>query len=59
MDRQHSARIGHELLLQCLHHAAICKYLADDVITLLKSTIQHHTLVALTQQTGKRERERE
>lgn len=43
---------GHSLLLQCLHQAATCKTLTDEVLPILKSTIQHYTLVALTQQLG-------
>ncbi|CAF4204511.1 unnamed protein product, partial [Rotaria sordida] len=43
---------GHILLLQCLHQAATCKTLADDVLPILKSTIQHYTFVSLTQQIG-------
>lgn len=42
----------HDLLLQCLHQAATCKPLTDEVLPILKSTIQHYTLVSLTQQTG-------
>ena len=57
-DIQIPSRLGHDLLLQCLHQAAICKALADDVLPLLKATVQHYTLVALTQQTGKKQRER-
>ena len=49
---QIKTRHGHDLLLQCLHQAATCKTLADEVLPLLKSTIQHYTLVSLTQQTG-------
>ena len=49
---QIKSRLAHDLLLQCLHQAATCKNLPDDVQTTLKSTIQHYTLVALTQQTG-------
>jgi len=47
------SRYAHDLLLQCLHQAATCKTLVDEVLPLLKSTIQHYTLVSLTQQTGK------
>lgn len=47
------SRQAHDLLLQCLHQAATCKNLIEEVLPLLKSTIQHYTLVALTQQTGK------
>jgi hypothetical protein len=46
------SRHGHDLLLQCLHQAATCKTLADEVLPILKSTIQHYTLVSVTQQTG-------
>ncbi|CAF1039731.1 unnamed protein product [Adineta steineri] len=46
------SRHGHILLLQCLHQAATCKTLPDDVLSTLKSTIQHYTLVSVTQQTG-------
>ncbi|CAF1203471.1 unnamed protein product [Rotaria sp. Silwood1] len=46
------SRHGHALLLQCLHQAATCKILTDDVLPILKSTIQHYTLVSLTQQIG-------
>ncbi|CAF4597070.1 unnamed protein product, partial [Rotaria sp. Silwood2] len=48
------SRYGHALLLQCLHQAATCKTLTDDVLPILKSTIQHYTLVSLTQQIGNR-----
>ena len=47
-----NSRHGHDLLLQCLHQAATCKTLADEVLPVLKSTIHHYALVALTQQTG-------
>ncbi|CAF3137563.1 unnamed protein product [Rotaria socialis] len=43
---------GHILLLQCLHQAATCKTLADEVLSILKSTIQHYALVSLTRQIG-------
>ena len=46
------SRLGHDLLLKGLHQAAICKSIANEVLPLLKSTIQHYTLVAITQQTG-------
>ncbi|CAF1644950.1 unnamed protein product, partial [Adineta ricciae] len=46
------SRHGHDLLLQCLHQAATCKNLADEVLPILKSTIQHYTLVAAAQQAG-------
>jgi len=49
---QIKSRQAHDLLLQCLHQAATCKSLTDEVLPLLKSTIQHYTLVSLIQQTG-------